>query len=125
MKKFLVIDDEQVMLKLLQRYSERMSFLPTLCDTWEEGMKQFDENIFDLVILDIHMPGKDGFQLAKEIRTLNPEQLILIITGLGAGEVFEYYSSGENEVDFNDIIYKPFSFEKFQAIVTNLFKHHE
>ena len=124
MKKFLVIDDELVMLKLIQRYSERMNFIPTLCDTWEEGMKQFDENTYDLVILDIHMPGKDGFQLAKEIRAAKPDQVILIITGLGAGDVFSYYSTGENEVDFNDIIYKPFSFEKFQAIVANLFKHY-
>ena len=123
MKKFLVIDDEQVMLKLLQRYSERLDFIPTLCGTWEEGMKQFYKNTYDLVVLDIHMPGRDGFQLAKEIREAKPEQLILIITGLGAGEVYAYYSSNENEVDFNEIIYKPFSFEKFQEIVSSLVDH--
>jgi len=89
--------------------------------TWEKGMAFFFENVYDLAILDIHMPGKDGFQLAQEMRIMRPAQKILIITGLGAGEVYRHLTSVSN-ADFNDILYKPFSFEKIKTVISGVMK---
>lgn len=112
----LVIDDEDCILSLMRRMLGKLQFQVDLCKTWKSGMDQFYSQSYDLAILDIHMPGRDGFQLAKEMRQARPGQKILIITGLGAGEVYRHLMATTN-ADFNDILYKPFSFDKIKQVI--------
>jgi len=115
--KCLVIDDEDCILSLMGRMLGKMEFQVDLCKTWKSGMDQFYKKQYDLAILDIHMPGRDGFQLAQEMRQSRPNQKILIITGLGAGDVYRHLMTTTN-ADFNDILYKPFSFEKIKQVIS-------
>ncbi|MBN1781438.1 response regulator [bacterium] len=112
----LVIDDDDCILRLMHRMLEKIGFSVDCCNTWESGMECFYRESYELAILDIHMPGRDGFQLAQEMRQKKPEQKILIITGLGAGEVYRHLTASEN-TDFNDILYKPFSFDKIKSVI--------
>jgi len=114
--KCLVIDDDECILKLMGRMLNKVGIETDLCDTWESGMEMFHKGTYHLAILDIHMPGRDGFELAREMRQVRSEQKILIITGLSAGEVYRHLTTAEN-TDFNDILYKPFSFEKIKQVV--------
>ncbi len=117
-KKILVTDDEPDVLSILERILSSLGYVVKGADTWQKSLELFKAGLYDLAILDVHMPGKDGFHLAKEMREIRPEQKILIITGLGAGDVFKYFS--DSEVDINGILYKPFSVNKVRQIVAEV-----
>ena len=114
--KILVIDDEDSILKILSRFLSDMGFKVITANTWEKGLETFFQDKFELIVLDIFMPGRDGFELAKEMRLTRPDQKILIITGLDAGDVYRHLTA--HEAEFSDILYKPFSFEKIQSVVS-------
>jgi len=82
----------------------------TLCADGEEGQKAFNENHFDLCILDVMMPKKDGFSLAQSIREKNKQVPILFITAKSMLEdkVHGFNSGGD------DYIVKPFSMEELR-----------
>ena len=116
MKKILVVDDEREVLSFL----ESLNYDPYVTDSWEEAMKVFSRESFDLVILDVHMPGRDGFQVAKEMKDRKPDQQILVMTGLDAGEAYEYLR--KTDVEVTEVIYKPFKLDKIQLMLEELLK---
>ena len=118
MKTILVVDDEKDILNFFHRFLSKLGHEAVLTDSWETALEKFNEESFDLVILDVHMPGRDGFQIAKEMRLSKPDQKILVITGLGAGDVYKYFSS--SEIDVTEILYKPFKIKKASAIISRI-----
>ena len=118
MKKIMVVDDEQEVLSVFKRFLEKTGYEPTVTDSWEEALSKFSKERFDLIILDVHMPGRDGFQIAKEMKDKKPYQKIVIITGLDPGEAYGYLSSVD--VDVNEILYKPFSIKKVTQMITRV-----
>ena len=80
----------------------------TLCQDGEEGQRVFEENHFDVCILDVMMPKKDGFSLAKSIREKNQQVPILFITAKSMLEdkINGFHAGGD------DYIVKPFSMEE-------------
>ncbi|MFM7488255.1 MAG: response regulator transcription factor, partial [Cytophagales bacterium] len=82
---------------------------------WEEngelGLKRFEENQYDLCILDVMLPKKDGFNLAKEIRIKNPQVPILFVTAKAMLEdkLLGFKAGGD------DYIVKPFSMDELVA----------
>jgi CheY-like chemotaxis protein len=119
MPKVLVIDDEQEVLRTLKRQLEHLGFDTETTDSWETGLDRFTHQQYDLVVLDVHMPGIDGFRLARRMKKEKPNQKILIMTGLSAGEAFKYLEDAD--VDVDEILYKPFSFQKIREILQNIF----
>lgn len=117
-RKVLVIDDEDSILNVLDRFLSDMGFQVFSANTWEKGLQTFFQDQFELIILDIFMPGRDGFELAKEMRMTRPGQKILIITGLDAGDVYKHLTA--HEAEFSDILYKPFTFEKIKAVISSV-----
>ncbi len=118
MKKILIIDDEEKVLTVLNRMLGHLGYESDAADNWEDGLARYGKGEFDLVMLDVHIPGRDGFNVAREIKEKNPGQKIIIITGLDAGSVFQRLC--ESEVDFNDILYKPFTAEKLRQVLSNV-----
>ena len=80
----------------------------SLCSDGEEGQKVFEGNHFDLCILDVMMPKKDGFSLAQTIRKKNRQIPILFITAKSMLEdkIHGFHAGGD------DYIVKPFSMEE-------------
>ncbi len=117
-KRILVVDDEVEILNVLERFLSKMDTEVEVTDSWEEALHKFDSNHYDLICLDVHMPGRDGFQIAKEMKDKDPNQKIVIITGLSAGDVFRHFK--ENCVDVNDVLYKPFSFRKVRSVISTV-----
>ncbi len=80
----------------------------TLCTNGEEGDQQFQTQSFDLCILDVMMPKKDGFSLAQSIRAKNKEVPILFVTAKSMLEdkIIGFNSGGD------DYLVKPFSMEE-------------
>ena len=78
MKKILLVEDDPNLGLLLQDYLQlKGKFEVVLCKDGEEGLKTFTKQNFDLLILDVMMPKKDGFTLGKEIRKFNAQVPII------------------------------------------------
>ncbi len=73
MKRILIVDDEKDILDFFKRFLTKIGLDPDITDSWEMALEKFHAEPYDLVILDVHMPGRDGFQIAKEMRKTKPE----------------------------------------------------
>ena len=88
----------------------------TLCADGEAAREIFERQPFDLCVLDVMLPKKDGFELAKEIRKENPSIPILFVTAKSMLEdkVAGFTAGGD------DYLVKPFSKEDFREKVTQM-----
>ena len=79
-KKILIVEDDPNFGSILVDFLRLHSFKVTLSRNGVDGLKKFKSQNFDMCILDIMMPFKDGFTLAKEIRNLNYNVPIIFLT---------------------------------------------
>jgi DNA-binding response OmpR family regulator len=82
MKKILVIDDEVEILGVLSEFLSARGYAVATAMDGEEGVRKFDSEKPDLVMCDIKMPKKDGFQFLKEIRQSRKWVPVIIISAL-------------------------------------------
>jgi len=116
--KILLAEDDSNLGTLLSNYLKAKSFDVTLCVDGEIAVKRFKEQFFDFIILDVMMPVKDGFAVAKEIRSLDTEIPILFLT---AKSMKEDKLTGF-EVGGDDYLTKPFSMEELLARINAILK---
>ena len=107
-KKILIVEDDPNLGQILSEYLEIKGFHATLCKDGEEGFKAYSESKYDLCILDIMMPRKDGFTLAKEIREKDQMTPIIFLT---AKSMKEDTIKGL-KIGADDFMTKPFSMEE-------------
>jgi DNA-binding response OmpR family regulator len=106
--RILLAEDDPNLGSLLQEYLEAKDFETVLCVDGDKAFKTFARQQFDFVILDVMMPVKDGFTVAKEIRTINKEIPIVFLTAKSMKEdTLKGFSLGAD-----DYITKPFSMEE-------------
>ena len=81
-KKILIVDDSKPDLLLAKKILEKEGATLQIitAESGEEAIKKTNENHFDLAILDIKMPGIDGFETCKRIKEINPDIKVLILT---------------------------------------------
>ena len=82
----LCVDDEPVILQILRRLLAVQGFEPVTCGDPVAALALFDDNSFDVVITDIHMPGMDGMAFKKALRERQPELPVMVLTGHGTVE---------------------------------------
>src|SRR5690348_18366754 len=78
--KLLLVEDNVDLGGLLQQYLNEHGFSVSWSESAEEGLKTFESTKFDLCILDVMLPGKDGFILAKEIHEIQPNVRFIFLT---------------------------------------------
>ena len=100
----LIADDNLQIVSILKEYCKKNNFNVTLAHDGEETLKKIRNNKFDIVLLDIMMPKKNGFDVCKEVRTFSNVPIIMITA---RGEDFERIMGLETGAD--DYIVKPFS----------------
>jgi DNA-binding response OmpR family regulator len=106
--KLLVVEDDPNLGDILKEYLEMKGYEPTLCRDGEEGWNKFKKDKYDLCLLDIMMPKKDGFTLAKEIKKVQENLPILFLTAKNQkDDIIEGLKIGAD-----DYITKPFSMEE-------------
>ena len=106
--KILLCEDDENLGMLLREYLLTKGFDTTLCPDGEAGFKEFSKNKFDIAVLDVMMPKKDGFTLAQEIRQQNVDMPIVFLTAKTLKEdILEGFKIGAD-----DYITKPFSMEE-------------
>lgn len=105
--KILLAEDDANLGTILSEYLDTKGFETVLCRNGEEGFYEFTKKSFDLCVLDIMMPKKDGFTLAKEIRNRNKDIPIIFLTAKSMKEdALEGFRLGAD-----DFVTKPFSME--------------
>jgi DNA-binding response OmpR family regulator len=106
----LLAEDEENMGSLLEAYLNARGYQADLYPDGEKAFRGFCNKKYDLCILDIMMPKKDGFTLAHEIRQIDTSIPIIFLTAKAMQEdVLEGFSSGAD-----DYMTKPFSIEELQ-----------
>ncbi|MCX2478713.1 response regulator transcription factor [Pedobacter sp. MC2016-15] len=119
MKKILLVEDDPNLGMLLQDYLQlKGKFEIVLCVDGEEGLRAFNKQNFDLCILDVMMPKKDGFALGKEIRKMNESVPIIFAT---AKAMMEDKASAY-DLGGDDYITKPFRIEELLLRINALLK---
>jgi two-component system, OmpR family, response regulator VicR len=107
-KKILFAEDDVNLGAILAERLKQKGFKVIHCSDGEKALKEFKNDKFDLLILDIMMPLKDGFSLAREIRATDENTPIIFVTARSLKEdVIKGFQSGGD-----DYITKPFSMEE-------------
>jgi DNA-binding response OmpR family regulator len=107
LKIFFCEDDENLGM-LLREYLQAKGFYTDLYPDGEVGFKGFTKEKYDLCVLDVMMPKKDGFTLAQDIRSVNPDIPIIFLTAKTLKEdILEGFKIGAD-----DYLTKPFSMEE-------------
>lgn len=108
--KILIVDDDKNICDLLRIYLEKEGYSTIISYNGEEAMVKFNALNPNIVLLDIMLPGMDGWQICREIRKVSPVP-ILILTA--KGEVFDKVLGLELGAD--DYIVKPFDTKEVLA----------
>ena len=116
--KILVVEDEE---RLLESIREGLTHSGYVVDTaldGEEGSFMAFTNDYDLIILDINLPKKDGFEILREIREKDREVNIIMLTALSdVDDRVRGFDLGAN-----DYVLKPFHFEELKARIRSLLR---
>ena len=106
--RILLAEDDENLGSLLKEYLNAKGYETELFSDGNKAYRGFIKEYFNLCLLDVMMPEKDGFTLAKEIRQINNEIPILFLTAKSMKEdILEGFSIGAD-----DYITKPFSMEE-------------
>ncbi|MEJ2003564.1 MAG: response regulator transcription factor [Cyclobacteriaceae bacterium] len=103
----LIVEDDPNLGEVLNEYLRMKGFSTKLCRDGIEGQNAYENQIFDLIILDIMMPRKDGLTLARELRRESEVPIIFLTARNQREDVIEGLSAGAD-----DYLVKPFSMEE-------------
>jgi len=116
-KKILVVEDNRINQTVTRKILEKNGVICTIAENGQQAVTFASKEKFDLILMDLNMPIKNGFEACKEIRAMNQELPIVALTAVEVEEVRnEIYLAG-----MNDIVVKPYDITKFvQTILVNL-----
>jgi len=116
--RILVIEDEKKISGFIQRGLKEEKYAVDVADDGEKGMYLADVNDYDLIVLDIMLPGKDGIFICRELRKRGNTTPVLMLTAMDRVEdKFSFLDGGAD-----DYLTKPFAFEEFLARVRALLR---
>ena len=104
MYKVLIADDNKQIVSILSEYCKKNNFTVSTVFDGETALKEIEENEFDIILLDVMMPKKDGFGVCRQVRTFSNVPIIMITA---RGEDYEKIMG--LEIGADDYIVKPFS----------------
>jgi DNA-binding response OmpR family regulator len=114
----LVVEDEEAIRRGLCDVLAFQGYAPSGIDTGEEGLREALTNGYDLVLLDLMLPGMSGFDVCEAVRAQLPSQPILMLTARGSEEdILEGFERGAD-----DYVTKPFSVSELLARVQALLR---
>ncbi|PYS23980.1 MAG: DNA-binding response regulator [Acidobacteria bacterium] len=117
----LIIDDEEEIRESIELLLNSEGMSTDTAGTGEEGLKKIEENLYDLVLLDLMLPGKSGMEVQKDIKRIDPTLPVVIITAIGA---LETAVTAIKDGSF-DYVTKPWNNEKLIVIANNAIKQRQ
>ena len=116
-QRILVVDDQKMMQDVVARALRRAGYFVVTASNGQEALEKFHSFSPDLVITDVVMPEKDGIELTKAIRSLNPDVKILAMSGYDGTNVTDFLSIVRH-LGADDVLGKPFDFNRLRAKVS-------
>lgn len=117
-KKILVVEDNKINQMITKKILEKNKINCQVADNGTDAIQLVKDTVFDLVLMDIHMPGISGIEATQKIRDFNKDIPIIALTAVTIDEnLDEFYRVG-----FNEIIPKPFKPEDFFEKIFNTLK---
>ena len=119
MNRILIIDDDRELCALIKRSVQSENIEADFCNTGKEGLQKLKEREYQLVVLDVMMPGMDGFETLEEIRKENSLPILMFtskndsiskVRGLRAGA--------------DDYLTKPFDMDELIARIVSLIRRY-
>jgi len=108
--KILVVEDNKINQMITKKILNKMNLNCDLVDNGEDAVEKVKEVNYDVVLMDIHMPGISGLEATKQIRGFDKELTIFALTAVTLEDKMPEFE----EAGFNDIISKPFKQEDFE-----------
>ena len=124
-KKVLVVDDNEINILIVKRILNTWGLENDVAADGEEAISKVMENAYDLILMDINMPGIDGFETTSIIRDLKGEyfQKVPVIALTGSTE---YYDSTKIATSgMNGYLLKPFNHDKVKSVLTEFLGAHK
>jgi two-component system, OmpR family, copper resistance phosphate regulon response regulator CusR len=116
--RILLVEDEKKIADSLKKGLSEQNYDVMVAYDGNEGRKLFESRLFDLIILDINLPGLSGYALCKKIRNRNPTIPIVMLTALNAiDDKIEGFDAGAD-----DYVVKPFDFKELLVRIRALLK---
>ncbi len=112
-KKILVVDDNRINQVVTKRILEQKAFNCEIRDNGTAAVDAIKDQHFDLVLMDLNMPGISGLEATRQIRLFNPVIPIIALTAVEIEEIREEI----HEAGMNDIIVKPYDNSTFYQVI--------
>ncbi|NCP52488.1 MAG: response regulator [Flavobacteriales bacterium] len=113
--KVLVVEDNKINQMITKKILTKMELTCDVVDNGESAVDMVKNNHYDIVLMDIHMPGISGIEATKIIRTFDKELTIFALTAVTIEDKMHEF----DEAGFTDIIPKPFKQEEFEKKLFN------
>ena len=108
--KILIVEDNKINQMITKKILNKMDLYCDVVENGEDAVEQVKSTAYDVVLMDIHMPGISGLEATKIIRTFDKELTIFALTAVTLEDKMHEFG----EAGFNDIISKPFKQEDFE-----------
>ncbi len=108
--KVLIVDDDQTLLRFLKKYLERENFDIYTADQGKKALQVFYQERPDIVVLDVMMPGMDGWEVCARLRELADTPIIMLTAKTSESEKLRGFRLGAD-----DYVTKPFSMAELAA----------
>lgn len=118
-RRILVIDDEDAVRKSFTLALEDTGYQVETAESGERGLKKIQTNKYDLIFLDLKMPGMNGVETLRELRKIDKSVPIYIVTAFHKEFFDQLKGAAEEEIGF-EIVKKPLSSERIVLITRGI-----
>ncbi len=115
--KILYIEDDLDSIKIIKRILEKEYYIIEFATDGYDGLRKASMNEYDLIILDVNLPSKDGFEICKELRKNNSTPIIFLTSNIADEDLIKGLKIGGD-----DYIKKPFNKEELVLRIENILK---
>ncbi len=116
--KILAIDREEIILKSIAKAfkGDNANYVVTTCNNALEGLRLVRGDTFDLVFIDVNLPGMNGLEVLRRIKSIYPEISAVIMSGNSSGRI----ALGETSNSNVESLVKPFTTDEIKSLVSNI-----
>ena len=119
MNKILIIDDDRELCALIKRSVQAENIEADFCNTGKEGLQKLKEQEYQLVVLDVMMPGMDGFETLEQIRKESSLPILMFTSKNDSASKVRGLRAGAD-----DYLTKPFDMDELIARIISLIRRH-